>query len=407
MVHTMAALSVVVTLGLFGLTVAQESEPCVCADTWQDNSGSCSGSPVQRHGCPTLAELQECAPTTQNRWCQTTSATCSTQVGMQTGSGIMTSCDITQPAQRAVLQKIANNEKCVASRVQNGSTLLWDLSVLEKKTNPNDPDTNFRVLNYQASLRGKDNADDRDYYINVCAGLADYDDADVAAYEEAPNNGTGTSHVLGRLENSQLISLKDDDLRMQLPDGDPSDHGDAECPARSVDIIFFCQDASCGPAASNNGLGSPVFLDEFVKCKYVFVWNTCAACPLGHPSRENCGGDMQSYCTKENPCGADTSSVSASPGTVIVITVAAFVGVYLVVGVMYNRFVNGARGVEQLPNYSFWGSLCSNIASGPGGLVRMARGRKVNKISQNFHGGLLDDDDDEEDLEDAEDRQYG
>lgn len=42
--------------------------------------------------------------------------------------------------------------------------------------------------------------------------------------------------------------------------------------------------------------------------------------------------------------------------------IAAFVGVYLVVGVMYNRFVNGARGVEQLPNYSFWGSLCSNIA---------------------------------------------
>ena len=51
-------------------------------------------------------------------------------------------------------------------------------------------------------------ADDRDYFINVCAGLADYDDADVAAYEEAPNNGTGTSHVLGRVTNSQLISLK-------------------------------------------------------------------------------------------------------------------------------------------------------------------------------------------------------
>lgn len=223
------------------------------------------------------------------------------------------------------------------------------------------------------------------------------------SYEEMPNNVSDITHVLARFgSNTNLTVVKDNDLRLRMGDGDESDHHDPNCPERSVDIIFFCAETDCGTNPQSGGLGSPVFVDEFKKCEYVFVWNTCAACPVGHPARENCGRARRSA-----GASAPGAISTMSPGGVLLITVAVLFSVYLVAGFAYNRFVNGERGLNQIPHYEFWSGFFNNVSAAPGAIAGLFIGKpKPSSISQNFNSGLLDDEDDEDELEDAEDKSY-
>jgi hypothetical protein len=227
----------------------------------------------------------------------------------------------------------------------------------------------------------------------------------VDRYEEMSQNITAGAHVLARFgPNTNLTVVKDNDLRLSMGDGDESDNHDPNCPERKVDIIFFCSDTACDASPENGGLGSPVFVDEFKKCEYVFVWNTCAACPIGHPARDNCGGSSS---RRMVGAGASGAISTMSPGGVLLITVAVIFSVYLVGGFAYNRLVHGERGLNQIPNFEFWGNAFNNIAAAPGAIAGLFIAKpKPSSISQNFHSGLLDDDEDEDDLEDAEDKSY-
>jgi len=283
-------------------------------------------------------------------------------------------------------------------RVNNGTTELYDINMLAKPQQQG----NFRINNYASAKHGKDQEEDQEYYLNVCAGLVGYSESGthsggpVAAYEEQTHNETGVSHVLARFGAKTTLSVvKDNDLRLRMADGDESDYHDPNCPERKVDIILMCSNADCSGGTS---LGTPAFIDEFKKCEYVFVWNTCAACPIGHPARANCGGSA--------PVASRGYAIvtSMSPSGALLVTVAVLFSIYLIVGFSYNRFVNGERGLNQVPNYEFWSSCFNNVAAAPGAIGSMVVGKpKPNSFSHNnFHPGLLDDEDDEDELEDAD-----
>ncbi|KAL3861944.1 hypothetical protein ACJMK2_007953 [Sinanodonta woodiana] len=66
-------------------------------------------------------------------------------------------------------------------------------------------------------------------------------------------------------------------------------------------------------------------------CFYLFEISTDAVCPI-----------------------KPLITVGLSVGSVILIVVFSVVALYLILGFSYNRFVLHARGLEQIPNYSFW-----------------------------------------------------
>lgn len=64
--------------------------------------------------------------------CQTTELTCADQYGGQRGLGIMSMCDVTEPSKRAVIKGIAEGNKCMTWRNNNGTTELYDINILRK-----------------------------------------------------------------------------------------------------------------------------------------------------------------------------------------------------------------------------------------------------------------------------------
>lgn len=150
-------------------------------------------------------------------------------------------------------------------------------------------------------------------------------------------------HVVGYSQGSGLTSLSDGDLRYIFGPGDYANHC-GPGPRRAI-MLLFCSDT---------GIGTPVFSYENDYCEYVFVWNTCAACAMGTAVRDACPAIASS-------CGF---AGSLSTGSILLIVFFTFLGTYLIFGVLYQRFIAGARGWEQLPNFGFWSSCLSNAKGG-------------------------------------------
>lgn len=383
--------------------------PCVCQPVWTDASGTCEDSPKQRFGCPTLDELRECDTSfspTRVRWCKTTSSRCAEQL-QSTEQDRLTYCDVTEPTKRSVLKtaldKSAPESRCMTVARNQNKTEVFDLRPLQKKSDPTGP---LLRSNWQAKKVHKEGHDDRVYYMNICDTLVDSGNIDPQAsvYEEViQNEAEGNPHVMGKFENTTLVSIHEGDLRMVMPDGIGSNHNTSneQCPHRETVIMFFCDQ----PTTEKNALGSPVFVDEFNTCQYVFVWNSCAACPLGHkwrdPSVCNANPLVESSDDGTSICISIMSPVSA-----LFITLGVCIGIYLVLGISYNRLILGARGFEQLPNYKFWSATCTNICAAPAYIGKAIGGKpKVNSYSVH-NGGLLDDSDDDDVDDDAENHEY-
>eukprot|EP00037_Helgoeca_nana_P023851 m.248589 g.248589 ORF g.248589 m.248589 type:complete len:254 (+) comp26472_c0_seq2:2712-3473(+) len=155
--------------GVLGVTTDQ---PCVCEATWRDSTGTCgTGTSIDQSRCPSLSELQRCDPTATHRWCQTTERTCADQSQQEKGSGVMSYCDVTSSQKRDVVKGIADGNKCMTSRINNGTTELYDISILQKTK---DGNADFRDLSYRSEKHGKVDSDDQEYYINVCGGLVGF-----------------------------------------------------------------------------------------------------------------------------------------------------------------------------------------------------------------------------------------
>lgn len=105
-----------------------------------------------------------------------------------------------------------------------------------------------------------------DYLINVCEPLADGScDSDGAAGCQIVKDGRTIS-----LGNGPAPLLMDDGvLKVKYHDGTV---GCGQATGRTSEIIFVCN--------KDAGDGSPVFLNEFTSCNYVFQWETKWACPV-------------------------------------------------------------------------------------------------------------------------------
>jgi hypothetical protein len=67
-----------------------------------------------------------------------------------------------------------------------------------------------------------------------------------------------------------------------------------------------------------------------------------------------------------------------STGAVFLILLMCFVAVYLLVGILWNRFKRHKRGVEVIPNFEFWRVTMGLFADGAKFLWRKVRCKKGN-----------------------------
>ncbi|KAI0244061.1 Cation-independent mannose-6-phosphate receptor CI-MPR [Massospora cicadina] len=189
---------------------------------------------------------------------------------------------------------------------------LYDLSSLIKTTGDN-----YKI---EIPAEPSRNEKKRTFEFNVCnplpttpAGITA--GSNVASYLKEEGSAAGIS--LGK--NSSRPILRDGSLYLLYKDG-------ANCTAnnvtraRSTMILFTCIDPLI--------VRPPTFVGDFDGCEYVFEWKTSAACP--------------------------TSDTSPSAGTIIFRLSCMGVFFYLLVGIIYNRFVKNAQGLEQIPNFNFW-----------------------------------------------------
>jgi len=280
---------------------------------------------------------------------------------------------------------------------------VYDLTPLQKTT-AGRPDQDFRDLNYRVFSGGKKGMRPRNYFINVCGPLQNTARAvdgvknpaegyielsEAAVYEQASDPAwANDTHALASIKDNHLMILKEGELRMRMTGGDTEG-----CPGntdRKTTVFFMCEDV---------GLGQPVYADEFSTCDYVFLWATCAACPMSHPFRSR------------NCPNAPSMSFVMSPMTALVVILALFLGVYCFGGCIYNRVFHGAKGMEQVPNVSFWISCCEAASNGPSSFCALFSPRpKAGSIAMAGMGGmqegLVDDDDEDIDDDDAEERLY-
>jgi len=114
--------------------------------------------------------------------------------------------------------------------------------------------------------------------------------------------------------------------------------------ARLTEIDFVCDE--------NAGTGSPSFLGESPTHHYTFSWPTQYACPGG-------GGGKKGL----------------SVGSILLIILLCLVVVYIVAGILFNKFRRDLTGIELVPNVTFWTSIPGLVKDGVMFLVGKVRGR--------------------------------
>eukprot|EP00730_Choanoeca_flexa_P000352 TRINITY_DN10161_c0_g1_i2.p1 TRINITY_DN10161_c0_g1~~TRINITY_DN10161_c0_g1_i2.p1 ORF type:complete len:317 (+),score=82.48 TRINITY_DN10161_c0_g1_i2:3-953(+) len=201
----------------------------------------------------------------------------------------------------------------------------------------------------------------------------------------------------GTYVSAELQSFHKEDLRYVMRDGDRSatclnqnKNDPDKCPGRTTTILMFCADV---------GYGSPVFIEELSHLNYFFAWHTCAACEMSDNIRVNCGPKPVNSCGLFNTGGMST-------GEALLIVFFVLASFYLIVGVLYNRFVAGKTGLEQIPNYHMW---CSCLSYAKEGFKYVFSCGRSSATMPTYHiqaGGLEIDDDDSDLDDDAEDQLY-
>jgi len=91
------------------------------------------------------------------------------------------------------------------------------------------------------------------------------------------------------------------------------------------------------------GIGSPVFTGESPQLHYNFLWASVHACPVG---------------------GKSGGKGGLSGGSILLIILLVVAVVYLVAGVLFNKFKRQASGIELIPNVGFWTSLPGLVKDG-------------------------------------------
>jgi len=214
----------------------------------------------------------------------------------------------------------AQQESCVWTDPASG--LSYDLSRLTNSA------TDYYIQKNTYPLQ------DWDIWINVCHSLVTaLCGGDVIACQEwdktSPQGhaGMGTASSQKFEKNALGVVLQ----YINGPDG------------RQTEIDFICDAAA--------GLGKPQYVIENPQHHYTFSWNTQYACPV----TRGAGG--------------------ISPGSILLIILVCLIAVYLVAGLIFNKFKIGLNGIELIPNVTFWTSIPGLVKDGVMFIVNKVRNR--------------------------------
>lgn len=259
--------------------------------------------------------------------------------------------------------------------------VLFDLRQLEHK------DGGYKVDGFGSGYN---------FTINMCQGLSAGDKEQqrpVAARWWKQGDETGS---MGRISNKPQLR-GGHKLLVEYTDGDV-------CPnngklRQSTLISFICTDQAT--THGNNGYGEPEFVTEWDHCAFIFEWKTPLACP-----RSNVNNNPEGKGDDE-----DNGDAEPSRGSIIFIAVFVFGSLYILGGFLYNRVSSpgrGLRGIEQLPNYRFWLSICQFIkrsvlvvVDGLSSLTRAVTGRRrgairIDEAEYNIRHEIFDSADEDE-----------
>ncbi|NXX21813.1 MPRD protein, partial [Podargus strigoides] len=143
---------------------------------------------------------------------------------------------------------------------------------------------------------------------------------------------TGKTTVIGRINETQVFNGSD--WIMLIYKGGDSYGRHCSGEKRKAVIMISCKR---GVAASAFSIISEEREKE-QECFYLFEMDSSVACP------------------------AEDSHLSV--GSILLITFASLVAVYIIGGFLYQRLVVGAKGMEQFPHFAFWQDLGNLVADG-------------------------------------------
>ncbi|KAI9593255.1 mannose-6-phosphate receptor binding domain-containing protein [Syncephalis fuscata] len=199
------------------------------------------------------------------------------------------------------------------------------------------------------------------YRLNVCDEIH-YDKTglseswNVAAFQIT---GEKKGFSIGRISKTPV--LRDDHIVLVYENGDECGESTSH---RTTVISFYCDENASKEA-------KPKFSASIHSCVYIFNWYTPFACASSTPpSRQK----------------------SSSGGSSFFSILSILVFIYLLVGILYKRFVLSARGFEQIPHIDFWRNVvewCKDIFYVVMAKIRPSRSqnRNYSSLSSDYRRG--------------------
>ncbi|XP_065193270.1 cation-dependent mannose-6-phosphate receptor-like isoform X2 [Sycon ciliatum] len=190
----------------------------------------------------------------------------------------------------------------------------------------------------------KDSDNEYKYELGICNNVVP-DSRIVVTQTELQQDAKRTVSV-GRLNDIHLVS-RDDYAELTYYYGDVY-NSHCKNTHRTARIMFVCD-----PCA---GKGYPEVVEEYATdssttenqhCFYLFEWATSNVCNKAAAGRL--------IVCKPTGLGA---------GSIFLIVLLSVGVAYVILGFIFNRFVRGAKGNEQFPNYSFWITCGDHISDG-------------------------------------------
>ncbi|XP_040294628.1 cation-dependent mannose-6-phosphate receptor [Bufo bufo] len=176
-----------------------------------------------------------------------------------------------------------------------------------------------------------DGKDSYTYTLVICGGVFN---GSKSSNEGLVQNKTKEQHitVVGRINDTRIINGTDWILLTYSSGENYDTHCGGE-PRKAMIMI------SCNKKTLADGfMVVAEYRDKTSDCFYLFEMDSSVACP---PEESH-----------------------LSVGSILLIVFAVLIAIYIIGGFLYQRFVVGAKGMEQFPNITFWRDLGNLVADG-------------------------------------------
>lgn len=170
---------------------------------------------------------------------------------------------------------------------------------------------------------------DYTYKFTVCGTVGNTSGAGLVQID---NKNGNKETVVGRIDDTHIINGSDW-IMLIYKKGEKYD-GHCNKEERTARVMISCNRNTIG----DNFMMVNEERGKLEDCFYLFEMDSSVACP--------------------------PEDIRLSVGSILLIVFASLVALYLIVGFLYQRLVVGAKGMEQIPNYSFWQDLGNLMADG-------------------------------------------